>query len=172
MEKYLKFSDVMEELDRLVRTKQIEPIHINLDQIEENFEKISIKSSIGFKGAIRVTQRLKNEYDNILEHGHKNVNKLYIEAMLDVLDEIEDEFKDLKEENNPLDLLVIPTFAEADIRRRYDRICNKIDYWRKRVEKEKSYEQGYEYGLVYAEKQFRNLFKDGEGNELDSESSV
>jgi len=73
---------------------------------------------------------------------------------------------------NPLDLQVIPNFAEADIRKRYDQICNKIDYWRKRVEKEKSYEQGYEYGLVYAEKQFRNLFKDGEGNELESKSSA
>lgn len=73
---------------------------------------------------------------------------------------------------NPLDLLVIPTFAKTDIRKRYDQICNKIDYWRKRVTEEFSYEQGYEYGLVYAEKQFRNLFKDGEGNELDNKSSV
>ena len=33
-------------------------------------------------------------------------------------------------------------------------------YWRK------SYEQGYEFGLIAAEKCFRNLFKDGEGNDL------
>lgn len=98
MEKYIKLSDVIEELDELVRTKQIEPISINLDQIEEKLKKRSIKSSVGFKGAMRIVQRLKNEYNNIHEHGHHNVNKLYIEAMLGVLDEIEDEFKELKED--------------------------------------------------------------------------
>lgn len=72
---------------------------------------------------------------------------------------------------NPLDLSVSTTFAEEDIRMRYDRICRMIEQWRKRVQTEKSYEQGYEFGLVAAEKCFRNLFKDGMGNELESKSS-
>ena len=41
MEKYLKLSEVMEELERLIRTNQIEPIHVSLMNLEEIFTKMS-----------------------------------------------------------------------------------------------------------------------------------
>lgn len=59
-----------------------------------------------------------------------------------------------------LDLQVNTTFTKEDIKKRYDRICQMIEQWHNRVQTEKDYAQGYEFGLVAAEKCFRNLFKE------------
>lgn len=100
MEKYIKLSDAIEELDRLVRTKQIEPIHTNLDQMEENFERMSIKSINDFDGIVAITQNLKREYEDLLddaEKGKSHTNPVYLEGHLCALDELEEELKDIKE---------------------------------------------------------------------------
>lgn len=64
----------------------------------------------------------------------------------------------LKANSSQLEPLVSGKFAEEDIKKRYNTICKQIELWQKRIEKEWSYEDGYKNGLVYAEKQFRNLF--------------
>ena len=72
--------------------------------------------------------------------------------------------------SNQVDLLVTTTFAEKEIRKRYDIICDKIKQWDK-TKRMGDYADGYRNGLVMAEKQFRHLFRDGEGHELESKSS-
>ena len=48
--RYIKLDDVMEELDRLIRTEQIELIHTDYERMERYFESMSrsIKKSKGY----------------------------------------------------------------------------------------------------------------------------
>lgn len=109
MEKYLKLSDAIEELDRLVRTKQIEIIHGDFENIEKHFEDMSAslirnQNSITLKNDCVILGRQK--YTDIIMGDDKN---------------------------NPLDLLVMPKIAEAQVRK----IINGLKDWALFVELDK-----------------------------------
>lgn len=64
---------------------------------------------------------------------------------------------------NPLDALLGKAHPKADVllarvEKSYDFICRKIKWYEKRIKKDCDYPSGIRLGLVFAEKQFRDLF--------------
>ncbi|MFH2029643.1 MAG: hypothetical protein ABIJ40_03325 [Bacteroidota bacterium] len=58
MEKYLKLNDVMEEIDRLIRTKQIDLIHIDYEKMKNNFTRMSKSNSFNLIAIPKIVEEI------------------------------------------------------------------------------------------------------------------
>ncbi len=99
-------------------------------------------------------ENLEKQFHQLTHNAMLSVNRQFDDAV--IWEWIITNFE--PKDSNKVDAVVSGKFAEEDIKKRYNTICKQIELWQKRIEKEWSYEDGYKNGLVYAEKQFRNLF--------------